>query len=63
MKFVTELSFSALTKAKIFARFVDEIIGAVKCNKVDALFLRANKIHFNLQFTIEREEKNATVSL
>ena len=41
--------------SKIFARYVDDIVRSVKEDEIDQLLENANKIHQNLEFTIEKE--------
>ena len=42
-------------RAKVFARYVDDVIRTVKMEYIDLLMTIANKLHKNLQFTIEKE--------
>ena len=42
-------------RAKIFARYVDDIIRTVKKTDVDTLLKMANSLHRNLEFTMELE--------
>ena len=46
-------------RAKIFARYVDDIIRTVKKADVDTLLKMANSLHRNLEFTMELESEGA----
>ena len=46
-------------RAKIFARYVDDIIRMVKKAVVDTLLKMANSLHRNLEFTIKLESEGA----
>ena len=41
--------------AKIFARYVDDIIRSIKRHEISSLLQAANQLHANLQFTMELE--------
>ena len=43
--------------AKLFARYMDDIIREIKRAKIDKKLEEINSLHENLKFTIEREEK------
>ena len=46
-------------RAKIFARYVDDVIRTVKKADVDTLLKMANSLHRNLEFTMELESEGA----
>ena len=45
-------------EAKLFSRYMDDIIRSIRKTDVEKLLLKANSLHPNLCFTVEMEEHN-----
>ena len=43
-------------KARVFSRYVDDILRSAKPENITGILERVNKLHQNLEFTIERQE-------
>ena len=50
-------------KAKIFGRYVDDILRSAQSDSIDSILDRVNTLHHNLEFTIERLRDNGILFL
>ena len=49
-----ELTLAEETKAKVFGRYVDDILRSAETDEIDQILATSNSLHGNLEFTIER---------
>ena len=47
--------------AKIFSRYVDDIIRSIKADQIDSKLAAINDLHPSLKFTIEREQNGKSL--
>ena len=46
------------SKAKVFGRYVDDILRSAKINEIEQILTNSNSLHKNLEFTIEKLDNN-----